>query len=139
MKQRALLSFGAIAFAPLFFTCTELRINHSKSLPFRMFLIIKGFPVQKGDLVSIEGHKSVYFSNIHLIKRIAGLAGEKVMSLHQKTLTKSGKTLSPIKQRIIPQGFFFVKASHPDSFDSRYEEFGLVSRKHVKGRAFPLW
>jgi type IV secretory pathway protease TraF len=33
----------------------------------------------------------------------------------------------------------FVAGDHHRSFDSKYNEFGLVKRENIKGRSFALW
>lgn len=53
--------------------------------------------------------------------------------------TKDGKPLHPLKATIIPEGYVFVATSHPRSFDSRYEEFGLVKQEHITGKCFGLF
>ena len=39
----------------------------------------------------------------------------------------------------IPQQYFFVVADHKDSFDSRYQEFGLVRENYIEGKVYPVW
>lgn len=120
---------------------TELALNRTSSLPYSVFLIIKGMPVSKGSLASLKGHPTKYFKEGAFTKRVLGVARDKTQGLASplKKTTKQGKPLTPLKAELIPNGFLFVGTDHPDSFDSRYEEFGLVSLDHVVGRAFPLW
>lgn len=40
--------------------------------------------------------------------------------------TRKGEALHPMESQIIPRGCLFVYGSHPQSFDSRYQEFGLI-------------
>ena len=56
-----------------------------------------------------------------------------------KSHTLDGKALTPIKSQTIPAGWMFVYATHPDSFDSRYIEFGLVNINKAIGVVKPLW
>lgn len=55
-----------------------------------------------------------------------------------KHLSKTGKILTPIKEQVIPEGHVFLYAPHQDSFDSRYEELGLIHKKALQGRAVPV-
>jgi conjugal transfer pilin signal peptidase TrbI len=119
---------------------TEIQINRSPSLSHSVFLVVKGMGVNKGDLVSIKGHQTKYFKDLNFTKRIVGIKGETVpCGATLKSKTKHGKPLTELCTHVIPDGFVYVKADHPDSFDSRYQEFGLVKTDHIMGRAFPLW
>lgn len=125
---------GALSF-------TELNINRTKSLPYSVFLTVKGLPYKEGDFVTIRNHSTRYFSDICFTKRVEGMEGDKTAPLltDLKTHTKHSKPLTPLKAKTIPAGYVFVKANHPRSFDSRYEEFGLVAADSIIGKAFPLW
>lgn len=50
-----------------------------------------------------------------------------------RTTTRDGKALHPLKTTAIPEGQVFVSAYNPQSFDSRYEEFGLVKETCITG------
>jgi len=130
-----LISFGSLG---LFFQFTELGVNRTKSLPYQYFLIVKGLSFKKGDLVSIKGHQAKYIGDLNLIKRVVGVAGDPVgpLLLALKRSTKKGEPLTPLAIKVIPEGYVFVNADHKNSYDSRYEEFGLVSEETIKGRAF---
>ena len=130
-----LISFGSLG---LFFQFTELGVNRTKSLPCQYFLIVKGLSFKKGDLVSIKGHLAKYIGDLNLIKRVVGVAGDPVgpLLLALKRSTKKGEPLTPLAIKVIPEGYVFVNADHKHSYDSRYEEFGLVSEETIKGRAF---
>lgn len=132
------LSMGATLLVP-FMQATELQINRTASLPHGIFLVVKGMPYQKGDLVSVRGHPTAYFGPMTVTKRVTAVAGESVpMMPYYNWETKEGKPLHPLKDPSIPPGHLFLSAPHRDSFDSRYEEFGLVRETCVIGRAFPL-
>ena len=55
-----------------------------------------------------------------------------------KTQSKEGRQLTPIKAGIIPPGMVFVKGEHERSFDSRYEELGLIPEAALGGRVLGL-
>lgn len=130
---------------------TQLVLNQSPSLGHKAFLIIKGLPAYKGGLVSFRGHKTKYFNDVIFTKRIIGVEGDKI-ALKNKILwvedtpvspllsmTDKGQPLVPLEAAMIPKGFVFVSGDHPHSFDSRYEEFGLVSVHSLIGRTFAVW
>ena len=130
----AALTIGAVLIG------TEVHINRTSSLPHSVFLVIKFLPMQKGDLVSIRGHQPKYVPNITLTKRIVGVASDEVpCGAKLKNATQQGHPLSALCVHEIPRGYVYVQADHPDSFDSRYNEFGLVRVDHLIGRAIPLW
>ncbi len=56
-----------------------------------------------------------------------------------KNIATDGRALHPIAAQIIPNGYVFLAATHPQSFDSRYQELGLVATDQLKGRVFPLF
>lgn len=130
---------------------TEFSINRSESLPQKVFLIVKKLPFKKGDLIAVKGHQTKYYPRITFIKRVVGFPGDKITyqgnhffinRMHQGELLKEtsfGEPLAPLKYKIIPQGYFFIKGDHKRSFDSRYQEFGLVREEHLIGRAFGIW
>ena len=58
--------------------------------------------------------------------------------------TKEGNLLTPLSVKnipgeIIPTGYVFVAGDNPNSFDSRYEEFGLVPMEKIWGKAIATW
>ncbi|MBL8676360.1 MAG: signal peptidase I [Alphaproteobacteria bacterium] len=131
-------------------TQTQLSINRTPSLPYKMFFSIKGLLPQRGDFVTIEDHPTAYFGKISYTKRLVGFPGDQIRS-HNNQLyvnhkligplrkeTKDGKPLHPLENTTIPEGYVFVSADHPHSFDSRYQEFGLVSQSKIWGKAIPI-
>ena len=122
-------------------------INRTESLPQKVFLHLKTWPARKGDYTVIR-HSSYPFP---IIKQIKGEGGDR---LHYEegelwlngqnigcpyTTNSLGEKLTPIAAQIIPKGFVFLAATHPKSFDSRYEEMGLMHTRSLQGRAVPLW
>ena len=49
-----------------------------------------------------------------------------------------GRPLDAVAPGTIPSGRFHLHADHPDSYDSRYAEIGLVPRDRILGRAVAL-
>ena len=54
-------------------------------------------------------------------------------------MSSSGKSYSPIQSGTIPEGYVYVCGSHPDSFDSRYAEFGLIRVENIREKLWPLF
>lgn len=121
------------------------------SLRYKYFISISLVTPKKGDYVVIAGHDTKYFSGIEFIKKIIGEEGDSIIIEDNKiyinqelvgnilTNTKDNKPLHSIKAQIIPKNYVFVAGEHERSFDSRYEEFGLVKREAIKARSFALW
>lgn len=138
-------------------TYTQLLETASESLEGIQYLIVlKSTSIKRGDIVSIQGHKSEYTGELPFTKRVIGFPGDQVIqSKTQLSLkaqndafaitlpllekTKEGKILRPLSLSTIPEGTFFVIGDHPRSFDSRYEEFGLVKMEKVWGKAVLTW
>jgi conjugal transfer pilin signal peptidase TrbI len=55
-----------------------------------------------------------------------------------KTHSKDGRILTPIRPGFVPKGLVFVRGDHERSFDSRYEELGLIHEKDLQGRLIAL-
>ena len=133
----------------LVMTLTQLGIGQTPSLPYRYYFTVKGLTPQLYDLASIKGHTTAYHpQHLSYVKRLAGVSGERITIKDNKlfiggrfigtlrTHTRCGQPLTPLKAQFIPQGYVFVSADHPHSFDSRYAEFGLVKRKHIQGKTW---
>lgn len=130
---------------------TSLLINKSESVPGKVFLLIKGKNFVKGDLVGIRNFDTAYTTSRHLTKKIAGTPGDRIIVKNDmvyinqvpqaqiKHKTKDGFPLTPIKLKVIPQHKYFVVTAHKDSFDSRYQEFGLVGEENIEGKVYLIW
>lgn len=141
MIGKVSIALLAIIGAIFFFETTKVSLNGSQSLVAKVFVSFKGMSFKRGDLVLIVGHRTKYFPPVPLIKRVVGKEGDIIAPYLKdlKTKTGAGQPLTPLKAKFVPEGYVFVKADHPDSFDSRYEEFGLVKVEEIWGRSFPLW
>ncbi|CUI18204.1 Type IV conjugative transfer system signal peptidase TraF (plasmid) [Candidatus Protochlamydia naegleriophila] len=122
------------------------RINTSESLPFYFFTSSKIEHIQRDMYVTIR-HP---LSKSKLAKQIVGIPGDLICiengmvhvagKVYGEILThsRSGSIMTPIKEGFIPEGYFFVYAMHPQSFDSRYAEFGLVQLNQLVEELCPL-
>ena len=122
-------------------------INRTDSLPIKTFVHLRHQVPHKGDYTLVS---SPWYGD-RLIKKVIAEAGEKVYydrngTLYVgsqevgkvKNLSKTGRSLTPLKEQVIPEGHVFLYAPHQDSFDSRYEELGLVHKNALQGRAVPV-
>jgi signal peptidase I len=167
---------------------TRLQTCFSESLKgIHTILVMRNLSLKRGDIVSIEGHDTAYIKGKHLVKRVIGLPGDRIVTkdreimiipqkmnleilerinpkckefefdnVYAKSLghsdclhhlfheslkfplldrTTEGDPLTPLSAKVIPEGALFVLGDHPRSFDSRYEEFGLVKMENVWGKA----
>ena len=137
----------------LFTNRYQLALNITESLPGTVFLIDKkDKTVSRGRYVAFTWKNAAPIPDgITVIKRVAGVEEDKVSVVNRtvlingqkvgvaKTHSRTGNPLVAISDAIIPFGYFYASADHPDSFDSRYAKPGLISTSAVKGRAILLW
>jgi conjugal transfer pilin signal peptidase TrbI len=123
-----------------------VRWNISNSLPGRMFVGIPlSFIPQKGDMISFDHPKF----KAPIAKIVVGVAGDEVYIKDNHIFVNgtdrgivldksphSGRPLIPTQAGTIPEGYVYVWAPHPESYDSRYAEVGLIHVSHIKER---LW
>lgn len=143
-----MLTTGLIVCILFFYFEPHFRFNLSTSLPHNLFFTLHiQPPYEKGQIVSFE-HPQL---NISVGKIIGGKPEDRI-SINNQTLfindveighvkseSNSGKTYHPIPEGFIPEGHYFVYTPHPDSFDSRYTEFGLVPEEWIKEVLWPLF
>ncbi len=158
-------AFLGIAFGVMILFCwgiisqTLLLRCQSDSLSNVSYLLIKkGSSFERGDIVCLQNHKSPFIEADQLLaKHILGLSGDRIQRegnflkiipqgevfppspLPLLSMTSKGEPLTPLSMTMIPEGYVFVAGDHPKSFDSRYEEFGLVNIENIKGRAVFTW
>lgn len=147
--------FFVIVFALMAFLKDHVCLLYSTtaSLPHRAFLKLKQMNPQKGDYTCFD---SPWYGG-SVVKKIVGIAGDSISydnegNLWIKTLwigrqlkvglpkkkSKDGRPLTPIKPGVIPKGMVFVMGDHERSFDSRYEEMGLIPEHALQGRVIAL-
>lgn len=93
----------------------------------------------------------VYFSHSRfsgmLTKKVLGVPGDKIVVSQgvvsvggqNLELVNSEKNLCPIQDTSIPEGFVFVAGTHPESCDSRYQEFGLIPISSIEEEVCPIF
>lgn len=129
----------------------EYSVNLSQSLPETFFIIEKQKPshLNRGDYIGFAWRGGWgYPKQMTFVKQVAGLEGDRVY-IHSRFLyvngeligyvkpkSQGGIPLHPLNTAVIPKGKLFVRATHINSFDSRYEEFGLVDEQQIIGRAY---
>ena len=136
----------------------SLVYSHTNSLPYHFFLQLK-------NVKPLRGHYTCLYSPWYggrVIKQVVGMEGDSlsydpsgalqldtfnINSLwigrqlkigKPKKRSKDGRILTPIKPGIIPKGMVFVSGNHERSFDSRYEELGLIPARDLQGRLIAL-
>lgn len=147
MISIGLLSFYAAVDFLLQKSPFGIRRNISDSLPFSFFLCTKLTEIQSQMYVALENPKS----SCMIAKQVIGLPGDcitirnRVLYINDvkygiiRETTRSGSPIDSIQEGVIPEGYVFVYASHLDSYDSRYAEFGLVALSQLKEKLWPLF
>ncbi len=122
--------------------CSQICIikTTSDSIPYSWCLQVYNLKPKKGDLCVFN------FKGRKFLKYIAGTEGDEIQCIGKAVyvgdnrigICKETGFLTPTRERKVPKGYVFVAGTHPDSFDSRYEEFGLIKESDVEGKAFGL-
>ena len=130
----------------------RLGLNATESLPQRLFLIERGEQPHQGDFVAFRWQGGgTYPAGSTFIKIVAGVPGDVVTRVdgryfvngqsvgRAKSVSRQGILLQPGPTGTVPAGFYYVRAPHPDSLDSRYALTGWVSKSQIIGRAHALY
>lgn len=124
--------------------------NWTHSLPFWAFYVDETARPEIGDYVDFWPPDNPYYEGISFVKRIAAGPGDEVTCIGRdfyvrdeliaraKPTSQAGKPLAQGPCGVVPEGHYFVVTPDKDSFDSRYEVIGYVSRNRVRGVAMPL-
>ena len=126
-----------------------VNINQSNSFDEKIILSSNWFnSYKKGDYIIFD--HPLFKSS--LCKQIAGIAGDTIeiknTSIYVQGVYKgqmldkspySGKSLTWIKEKIIPDGYVYVYAPHKHSFDSRYQDVGLIEITKIQSKAWPIF
>lgn len=147
-KYIFILLAAVLSLSSLVFICfvTNLYINASGSLPGSVFLGIPFRTLERGDQVVFTHHVSPHT----ILKRIVGVPGDRIMIKDGQVWVmqcvgkvreylNNGRSVHPIQEGVIPDDQLFLMGTHPKSFDSRYQEFGLVSLSSIIHKAICVW
>ncbi len=137
----SLMDFGPIPYG--------FRWNRTDSLAHTLFFRTVADPeaLERGSCVSFR-HP---LSQTRVAKIIVGLAHD-LIAIHADEIyvnhvlrgniqkeSPSGSKLIPISAQVIPEGYVFVWSPHELSYDSRYEEFGLIPVHTIEDALWPLF
>lgn len=132
--------------------------NWTPSLPYTVALLHYGKQpaLQRGDFIvyAFVGEAQRRYSGLRaqpFFKQVKGVPGDRVTVAgrqvfvngiamgYAKPATFDRHPLTPIAETVIPPGYYYVQGAHPDSFDSRYRESGLVHQSQIIGKVTPLF
>jgi signal peptidase I len=114
--------------------------NESHSLPQKLFFARPIKSLDRGQIITFSTPKS----SVTFAKIIAGVPGDTIKvenhKLYINGLEKATilEPLKPILDGIIPNDFYLMLGVSSDSFDSRYDEFGLIPRNAMKEQLWPI-
>lgn len=131
----------------------HIAINRTHSLPYKLFVIDKkSHPEKLGQYVAfLTDKKATGGFELMFVKQIACLPGQDIsvngqsvycdstLIAQAKLTSLKGEPLKTIAQQTVAPNHYFVKGTHPDSYDSRYESFGLIAQERFVGQAYPLF
>lgn len=125
-------------------------LNHSESLPYHAVIIKKGEIPTKIDqafVFYVRDNPIYHNQEVKFIKLLGGKEGDEVKINNRdffvndkfigvaKTKSLKGVALTMSKAGVVPAHKFFAYTNHTDSFDSRYNEIGLIDEKNIIGTA----
>ena len=138
---------GCVFYITFGFHYHLFHMNASQSLPHTVY-VTKPFhaPLKRGDYI-LFNHP---LFKAPIIKQILGVEGDVITHnegalqindthLFLSPTRSNGTPLNPLKTAIVPKGYVFVAGTHLHSFDSRYEEFGLIAIDVGRGRVWPVF
>jgi signal peptidase I len=153
LLNRYRIAYGAFAFFMAFMVVglstsyIHVLVSETHSLPYHYFVHLPHVNPQKGDLSVIA---STWVQK-NIIKMIIGTEGDRLSYDNEGCLwvndhkvgkpyavSTTGRPLHPIRSGVIPKDYVFVYSPHVRSFDSRYEELGLVHKAFLQGSAIGL-
>ena len=127
--------------------------NTDVSLPYKLFYVNKldKGPFKQGDIIAFEFWGSDYYpQGFKMVKMVRCTPGSRLEVInrdfycdgvylgHAKGRDRYGKEVyNYYYNDVIPEGYYFVMGTHPDSYDSRY--YGLVWSGYIIGKAYPLF
>ena len=134
-------------------TCSTqylIGVNTTDSLPGTFYLVYRKEVPSKNDIIAFRAPKTRFYDERVFLKLVKGRAGDTVTWNGRKFMINGesmgiakehslgGEPLEPSTGGTIGNNQFFAWTPHPDSFDSRYSDIGLIDSKRVLGRAVRL-
>jgi len=128
--------------------------NRTESLPNKLFLVKKNTLPQKcGDYIAFKPTSNRYYKNEIFVKIVGGFPNDIITKSHNRNVSINHRLVLKAKEKSlrgdsleiikfegeIPQKYYFVYANHKDSYDSRYEEIGLINERKIIGIAVPIF
>ncbi len=131
----------------------RLVYNYTNSLPQTFFFIELGKKdVARGDYIAFYPPKKATAGHeMPFVKKVVCLPGEKldrfgkdffcegVKVASAKAFSLKNEPLVPAEPQVLADDDYFVVGTHPDSFDSRYIQFGPINRCRFIGKAHPIF
>lgn len=131
-----------------------LLFNVTPSLPYTVAWLERGVLPKRGEFVlyNFSGPARRDYPGLDrqpLFKIVAGVAGDRISVQGRDVFVNGrgvgrakerlfdGRRVSPIAEQTIPEGYIYARGSHLDSFDSRYQEAGLVPTSAIIGKVVP--
>ncbi len=130
--------------------------NKSTSLSAKWFVIAKGKLPQKDQIFAFKAKENpAYKKGEIFIKIVGGVAGDQIITKERdfyiisqdqishskqfigtaKTTSLKGQPLTMLDTGTIPKNHYFAFTPHKDSYDSRYQEIGLINETEIIGTA----
>lgn len=147
----------------LFFCGFKISLNISPSLSYKLFIVNtkkqKIDDLKNGDFIQFINKDAKYYSGVKITKQILAKSGDildvnifqepknniqatikfKDTLLEVKNKSMFGTKIFVNRTALIPENKYFVIGYDKNSFDSRYEEFGLIDKKEIIGVAKPIF
>lgn len=150
--KKDMLWLGLIPLSIWFVINYQFAWNKTESLPQKLFIIKMGeLPLKYDYIMFYAPSTSTLKSKSTVIKKVIGVSGDVVTKTEQtfyindkkigiaKTHSLKGRLLREGKVGIIPKGKYFVWTPNKNSYDSRYDEIGLIDERYIIGVAYPLF
>ena len=148
-NNRLVAAFAASGAVGLL-AASRIHVNESWSDGAWGYLVVPVGTPDRGEQVVFEPPEALGATAPYL-KSVAGVPGDRIavdanrgvwigdtFIGRAKPAALDGRALEPVVSGLVPDGYFFLYADHPDSHDSRYAEIGLVPLERIRGRAVAL-
>ena len=153
VRGTALVICACALLAAAYFSGIRISFNISGSLPFRVFLTVRGGEVSCGPgsigLFRLNVRTPYWDYGAVFAKRFVGCPGDTLrtkgaefylndekIALAKEHDSRGAAVTSFRFEGVIPAGSYFVLGDGEKSYDSRY--WGFVKRSWIVGRGFPL-